>query len=484
MILRVLAAIFLGLSMLPAFAQPNPDTVWTATIPGLADERIYDLNVLPDGYLIAGRMTINQDYQTFVGRLSSWGSLVWTRLWGGLDADVIKAMVHTADDNYLFVGETMSFGMGSTDILLIGADFLCDSMWAQVYGGPGTEWANAAEPTFDGGYIIAGATNTYGLGLHDFYVLKTTATGALSWVHTYGTERSEDAYGVCQTPDSGYAVFGTTQSSVYPFAADLYIVRLEPNGDTLWTRHYGSSYDDVIYSAHLTSDHGFILAGYESFDGDVQKDVFVMKLDSAGGAQWVTHCGGVGDQIAYSVQQTSDHGYILAGYTLPLGASHRSVYMVKYTGAGHQQWEKTFPCTIRQEAHVVKETPEDGGYIVAGFSSAHAADGDLFVLKTGPDPSLAAPHPSRPQPEVAQLSAFPNPFNAHATLEYTLPAAGPVSLTLYDPTGRTVRVLERGPEERGLHRVYVDGSSLAAGLYLVRLTAPRLTQTQKLLLIK
>jgi hypothetical protein len=483
MLHRVLVSILILIAALSARAQLNPDTLWTSTIAGLGDERIYDLDVQSDGYLIAGRMTFNQDYQGYVGKLSPWGSLVWSRLWGGSDSEVIKAMCHASDDAYLFVGETISFGAGGTDIMLIGANIMCDSIWSEIYGGSSSEWAAAVEQTFDGGFIIAGSTASFGLGLHDFYVLKTTRRGVLSWSRTYGTSLSDDAYAICQTPDSGYAVFGTTQSTDYPYSPDIYVVRIKANGDTLWNRRFGSDLDDVVYSAHLTSDHGFIMAGYESFSDDTQKDCFIMKLDSAGTLMWANHFGGVGDQIAYSVQQTSDHGYVAAGYTLPLGATHRSVYMFKTDSLGHFQWDHVFPCTIRREATVVKET-DDGGYVLGGFSCAHAADGDLYVIKTGPDASLSVPGKQRTLPDNMVLTAYPNPFNPQTVLEYTLPASGRVELTLYNITGRRVRTLIAGTQERGLHRITMDGSDLAAGLYIARLTAPRLTQTQKLLLIK
>ncbi|WP_448516707.1 hypothetical protein [Pseudothermotoga sp.] len=159
-----------------------------------------------------------------------------------------------------------------------------------------------------------------------------------------------------------------------------------------WQRVFGGSYDDIAYSIQQTSDGGYIVAGYTESFGAGGKDVYVLKLDADGNKVWERTFGGSYDDIAFSIQQTSDGGYIVAGYTGSFGAGSGDVYVLKLDADGNKVWEKTFGGIHYDQANSVQQV-SDGGYIVAGYTESFGAGiRDVYVLKldkygnTGPDP--------------------------------------------------------------------------------------------------
>ena len=208
-------------------------------------------------------------------------------------------------------------------------------------GGAADDWAYSVQQTADGGYIVAGYTNSFGAGDYDFYLVKTNSQGDTLWTRTYGGSDDDWAYSVQQTADGGYIVAGYT----YSFGAgddDFYLVKTNSQGDTLWTRTYGGSGDDEAYSVQQTADGGYIVAGYTSSFGAGSGDFYLVKTNSQGDTLWTRTYGGSGYDGAYSVQQTADGGYIVAGYTGSFGAGSDDFYLVKTNSQGDTLWTRTY----------------------------------------------------------------------------------------------------------------------------------------------
>jgi len=171
----------------------------------------------------------------------------------------------------------------------------------------------------------------------------------------------------------------------YSFGAgggDVFLIKTDANGNVQWAKTYGGTSRDEAYSVQQTSDGEYIVAGVTYSFGAGGGDVFLIKTDANGNVQWAKTYGGTNGDSAYSVQQTSDGGYMVAGVTYSFGAGGGDVFLIKINASGNLQWAKTYGGTSRDEAYSVQQT-SDGGYIVAGRTQSFGAGGgDVFLIKT------------------------------------------------------------------------------------------------------
>jgi len=292
---------------------------------------------------------------------------------------------------------------------------------------------------------------------------------------------------VQQTSDGGYIVAGWTG-----LTHDVYLVKTNASGDTLWTKRYGGGYGDEAHSVQLCSDGGYIVAGYTSLASDSyydqKRDVYLLKTKSSGDTLWTRTYGGPGDDIGCSVQQTSDGGYIIAGSTSSFGDGSGDVYLVKTNSSGDTLWTRTFGGKYVDKACSVQQT-SDGGYVVAGTTSSFSADSSsrVYLIKTGPDGRVVTSlhdGPGNLPTEYIFHQNYPNPFNPSTTIGYALPARSHVTLTVFNVLGQLVVTLVSGDIEAGYHEVQFNGSNLASGVYFYRMQAGGYLQTRKLLLMK
>jgi len=179
--------------------------------------------------------------------------------------------------------------------------------WERTYGGPNVEWGYSVQQTSDGGYIVAGYSGSF--PVFGIYLLKTNASGDTLWTRTYGGLSWDQGNSVQQTSDGGYIVAGYTHSFGHANGwADVWLIKTNASGDTLWTRTYGGTNGDQGYSVQQTSDGGYIIAGWTNSFGAGGYDVYLIKANASGDTLWTKTYGGTNDDYGNSVQQTSDGG--------------------------------------------------------------------------------------------------------------------------------------------------------------------------------
>jgi len=307
------------------------DSLWTRVYGGIGFDYALCIQQTDDGgYVVAaGTNSFGAgELDFYLIKTDASGDTLWSRTYGGSDSDVAFSIQQTTDGGYIVAGYSMSFGAGGMDFYLIKTDASGDSLWSRTYGGSGNDWGASVQQTADGGYIVAGRTDSFGAGSNDSYLVKTDAAGDTLWTRTYGGTGSENAYSVQQTTDEAYILGGWT-NSFGSGGFDLYLVKTDVSGDTVWTRTYGGSNDDYGTSVLETADGGYILAGYSNSFGAGEQDFYLVKTDENGHALWTRTYGGGRDDAAYSIQQTTDGGYIVAGYTESFGAGGKDVYLVR-----------------------------------------------------------------------------------------------------------------------------------------------------------
>ena len=305
------------------------------------------------------------------------GSSVWDKTYGGTEADIgTGETVQTSDGGYAIAGDTESFGMGGSDFWLIKTDADGNIQWNKTYGGALDEVSGDMCQTNDGGYAISGYTYSFGAGGEDFWLVKTDADGTAYWAKTYGGTGNEYAYSVVQTMDGGYALAGYT----YSFGAggeDFWLVKTDAAGNMLWNKTYGGTGNDEGYGLVQTSDGGYVMAGYTISFGAGGNDFWLVRTDASGNMLWNKTYGVIGSDYGQALAQTSDGGYAITGFTTSFGGY--KAYLVKTDASGNMQWNKTYGATtIEIGIHGIQTA--DGGYAMVGWNYVNGQD--FILIKT------------------------------------------------------------------------------------------------------
>jgi len=302
----------------------------------------------------------------------------WQKTYGGTGFDGAQYIQQTSDGGYIAVGWTDSFGSGGYDGYLLKLDGSGNLKWQKTFGGNQEDWFNCVRQTSDGGYIAVGGTYSYGQGLADVYVVKLDANGELTWEETYGGDGFDEGYCIEQTADGGFIIAGESNSFVSG-PVDVYVLKLDADGNLEWQKTYGSDGSDEAFCIRKTSDGGYIIAGRSDPQNPGMYDAYILKLDANGELTWQNTYGGDDWDEAKSIYQTSDGGYIAVGVTNSLGAEW-DAYAFKIAPDGMLQWQHHFGGTGSDEAHDVCQTMY-GDYIVVGVTYSFGRGGDVYLLK-------------------------------------------------------------------------------------------------------
>jgi hypothetical protein len=357
----------------PSFCKAicGPESEWGSSLIQTSDA----------GYAIAGTTySFGAGWgDVYVVKLDAKGNLQWTKTIGGENDDRGSSLIQTSDGGYAIAGSTRSFGEGWTDVYVIKLDAKGNLQWTKTIGGGDRDEGHSLIQTSDGGYAIAGTTYSFGAGSGDVYLVKLDANGNLQWTKTIGGPKSDWGESLIQTSDGGYAIAGNTES----FGAgskDVYVIKLDANGNLQWTKTIGGPKYQEGFSLIQTSDGGYAIAGFTISFGAGAWDVYVVKLNANGNLQWTKTIGGPKYEEGYSLIQTSDGGYAIGGFTESFGEGWKDVYVIKLDANGNLQWTKTigggWGSSLIQTS--------DGGYAIAGATNCRGKDGeddDFYVVK-------------------------------------------------------------------------------------------------------
>jgi hypothetical protein len=286
-----------------------------------------------------------------------------------------------ARDKETNIPYTSSFGAGNWDAYLIKTDLEGNELWSKTFGGSGPEFGYSVQQTTDGGYILVGETSSFGAGASDVYLIKTDADGNELWSRTFGGGGYQWGHSVQQTTDGGYIIVGSTDNGVDP---DVYLLRTDVGGNELWSKTFGGSDYQQGWSVQQTSDGGYIIVGEASIWGEGTY-VYFIKTDVDGKELWSKTfrrgCCDYGASYGVSVRQTTDGGYIIVGGTDSCDpAGIPDVYLVKTDADGNELWSKTFGGSGSEGGYSVQQTT-DGGYILVGLTQ-RTDDSDVYLIKT------------------------------------------------------------------------------------------------------
>ena len=290
------------------------------------------------------------------------------------------SITQTKDEGYAITGYTTAYGAGLADVYVIKLDSDANLVWARTVGGTLADTGNSIIQTSDGGYVIAGSTNSYGADSADIFVIKLDYTGNVKWTRTIGGIGNDIGKSVVQSKDGGYTIVGCTNS----FGAggyDVYVVKLDSLGNLKWTKTIGGLNDDKGSSIVLAVDGGYAITGYTMSFGAGGQDVYVIKLDSLGNLKWTRTIGGSNNDYGNSIIQTKD-GYAIAGTAEASGiGSFGYVYAVKLDTASNVEWSKYIGVDGEGGNSIAQSS--DGGYILTGYTYSYNSDGtnSTYIVK-------------------------------------------------------------------------------------------------------
>jgi len=369
--------------------------------------------------------------------------------------------------------------------------------WEKSLGGSGDDIASSIQQTSDGGYIISGATESNdgdvsgNHGSFDYWIVKLNNAGDIQWQKSLGGSADDSAASIQQTSDDGYITAGNSNSNDGDVSGnhgdiDYWVVKLDNTGAVQWQKSLGGSKEDAASSIQQSSDGGYIVVGYStSNDGDVSGnhgdiDYWVVKLDNAGNLEWQKSIGGSGEDWATSIQQTSEGGYIVAGYSTSndgdVSGNHGiyDYWIVKLDNTGVIQWQQSYGGTGMDLATAVLQT-DDGGYVMGGVTGSNNGDVsgnhgmyDYWIVKLSGETAGTDEINSG-----NKIAVYPNPVTDWLTIKNISPKT---KIVITNILGETVsRTVANSSTET------LDISGLPAGVYWVAVETKDGTITRKLI---
>ncbi len=306
---------------------------------------------------------------------------VFISTFGGSLRDYGFSVCEASDGGYVIAGETQSYGNGDSDVWLIKTDARGSELWNQTYGGSDFDAGYSVCKTSDGGFIITGETRSFGNGGFDVWLIKTDALGNELWNRTFGG--SDDDYGrdVLEVSDGGFIITGETRSFGNG-GFDVWLIETDTQGNELWNQTFGGSDDDYGRFVQEVSNGGFIIAGDTKSFGNGSSDIWLVKTDADGNELWNKTFGGTNTEFGFSVRETFDGGFIITGDTKSSGHGEKDLWLIKTDLNGNELWNQTFGGSDNDYGRSVQETAT-GAYIITGYTfSFGRGNSDIWLINT------------------------------------------------------------------------------------------------------
>ncbi|MBK7142929.1 MAG: T9SS type A sorting domain-containing protein [bacterium] len=309
------------------------DTLWAKTAGGTGTDYGRDLQVTADnGFLCVGSTTSSGagGGDLLLVKYNQYGDQLWSKTIGGTAADEGWSIRATSDSNYIICGTTSSTGAGYADLWLVKVDESGNLLWSKTFGGVGGESGMAVRETWDG-YVAIGSTGSFGTGYSSIYMVKTSFDGDSLWAISLGGSRADYGYSLEITPEFGLLVVGATNSYGLGYN-DAYVIKTTAGGTVEWERTFGGTRDDRAYAVSYTADGNYVITGTTESSGAGGSDIYVLKIDPLGQQLWSTTQGGTQSDYCRSICVDSKGNYLLAGYTYSYSIGGSDLYLATLVG--------------------------------------------------------------------------------------------------------------------------------------------------------
>jgi hypothetical protein len=319
----------------------------------------------------------------------------WFRTYGGIGCDQVLTIQETLDRGYIVTGRTFSgsvddfmpallrFSFGETYSWILKLESSGRVVWQKKFYLNDLNDSLLTKQTSDGGYIVTVMSTYFGSGNKDIWLLKLSQDGAEEWFRIYGGSGCDQIHSIQETIDGGYVVAGWTNKVFGANNYDIWLLKIDQDGDIKWQNTYGGGFSEQAHTIQETSDGGYIVAGWTYSLGNDGRNVWILKLRQDGDVDWqYTYGGGLKHWQDILVRETKEGGYIVETYTLSEG--HHDINRLELSGNGDVKMKKTYYGTYKwslAQVHSFQQTT-DGGYILAGQANPLVAGNwDVWLLK-------------------------------------------------------------------------------------------------------
>jgi hypothetical protein len=384
---RIIAlAIGMVLLVFASLCAQAPDTLWTRTYGGAEYEEAYAIQEINDkGFVVAGytKSYGAGECDMYLVKTDSMGILQWSKTYGGIYNDKAFCVTQTSDLGYILVGESSSFGstMTSNDVYIVRTDSLGDTLWTRIFRGPHYDGGYSVLECADSGYIIAGNLKD------DLCLIRLSKDGDSLWIKLIDGGWDDIGYSICSSLDGGFVVSGNLNGYSQGFAA-----KTDSQGGLLWAEILGDdNVGEKCHSIKQANSGSYIIVGcMETIRG---WDAYIVNLRDDGAVNWEFTHGGQRDDCAFCVDCVSGGGFITTGITRSFGHGSYDIYAIRGAKNGSVLWENTYGFAGADYGYSIQET-SDGGYIMAGWTnSMGAGERDILLMKTKPNPCIALSPP-------------------------------------------------------------------------------------------
>lgn len=490
LLMRVGFALLLLNTIGSAFAQP-PDTLWTRRFGNQYDDFANSIIQTPDGgYAVAGETYIELPFgatntDAYFVKLNLYGIVMWSRVWGWEHSDRLSDLL-AVDGEYVAVGGVGQYppvqpvpGMG----WMVRLNSNGDTLWHRVLGNQvGNTFLEQLIAVEDGYYVAVGTSWHTTAENSDLFLVKFDGDGNIIWTRMYGGLGFDDGTSVVLAQDSNYVACGIYSAGTLD-PSDYFMIKVSQEGDSLWSRTFGSvDQDEVTEAIARAGDGGFFLGGSADRQDTPYIDAWVIRTDDQGNLIWQTLLPADYMLHIESALATEDDGVIVSGYeNFSTGGS--GMYMAKLNSNGDSVWARSWAHEHSSWATDLIEL-SDGGYAAVGATGYQPFSHNCYAWFVRLSPDLTPVSPAGPNiPTELGMSVYPNPFNSALGISLTVPLNHEVTITLYDLLGREVDVIHRGMLDNATLS-YTTSPSLASGIYFLRAATATQTQMQKVVLLK
>jgi subtilisin family serine protease len=327
------------------------------------------------GYIFAGYSDsyTSGAYDFLVYKLTNKGVVEWRRNYGGIRDDYCYCIRQTSDGGYVMAGATESFTNGGADFLVFKLNSSGNKVWRKNFGGALDDRAYCVRETPDGGFLVLGETRSFTNGGVDFLAYKLDSAGEKVWRKNFGGMDDDVGTSACCTSDGGYILFGDT-ASFCTGPSDFLVYKIDADGNKLWRYNFGGPGSDWAWNmapgggqVFACSDGGYAFAGMSDSPSNGSFDMQLYRLDASGTVTWNQNYGGANWEDAYAVVQSADTGFFVAGCSDTFTHGGNDFYICKVSSAGAVEWDKYLGGALDDVCFSAAQTA-DGGFVIGGMS--------------------------------------------------------------------------------------------------------------------